>query len=102
MPNGSTTLTDLIATAHRLGLDADDLDDAVHTAYEGEAADVLTWVAADPETVYDQKGAEAAAINNAGLDAQLAYLTSCNTLSDVAEILERIAVEKNSGARGPR
>ena len=102
MPNESTNLAEPIATAHRLGLDAEDLDEAVHTAKEDEAADFLNWGTTDPGEVYDKKSAEAADINNAGLDAQLTYLTSCNTLTDVAEILERIAVEKNSGARGPR
>ena len=65
------TDNELVETAERLGLEAKDLDEAVH----------------------DAKGEEAAHINNAGLEAQIEYLVATHGATTVEELLRHIEAE---------
>ncbi|MFE7485134.1 hypothetical protein [Streptomyces sp. NPDC057552] len=66
----------LLALAHSLGVDPVGLDEAVHDAASEYASAAYNSGEDDDEgdRLHDEAGNQAAAINNGGLDQQMAYL----------------------------
>ncbi|MFI1312895.1 hypothetical protein ACH4TS_22535 [Streptomyces albidoflavus] len=66
----------LLALAHSLGADSVNLDEAVHDAASQYASAAYNSGEDDEggDGLHDEAGYQAAAINNGGLDQQVAYL----------------------------
>ncbi|MET9779004.1 hypothetical protein ABZ023_32940 [Streptomyces sp. NPDC006367] len=86
----------LLALAHSRGIDPADLDEAVHDAasqYASAAYNSTDEDAMDDEgdELHDEAGRKAAAINNGGLDRQVAYLIVQSGPEETERIIRQAA-----------
>jgi hypothetical protein len=93
-----TPVERLVAYAEQLGLESADLDLLVHDAAQEAGLGALNALEGDDA----QEGlaaveAEAAAVNNGGLEAQVAFLLGHDSEENVRELLGRAAGGRSAG-----
>jgi hypothetical protein len=92
-------VAELLDCAEDLGLECADLDMAVHDCAQDAGLDTLNSVGgnAAQEDHIAAVEADAAAVNNGGLEAQIGFLLEHNSADEVRRLLRRLARAK----RGP-
>ncbi|MFF7250439.1 hypothetical protein ACFZBU_41980 [Embleya sp. NPDC008237] len=96
-PREAQDIHHLLLLARNLGVDAVDLDEAVHDAagrYACNASGAVDDDAAD--ALYDAAGHAAADIDNAGLDRQVPYLISQYSAARAERIILEAAWERDA------
>jgi hypothetical protein len=86
----------LVDLAEKLGLESSDLDDAVHDCAQDASLDVPNTLERDDEQEQHitEVEADAASINNRGLEGQIDFLLKHNGHAEVRALLEELAKEK--------
>jgi hypothetical protein len=86
----------LLAHAEKLGLQAEDLDGAVHDLAQESALEELNALdnPRDQEAHISAREEYASAINNGGLEAQLELLLGHNSADEVRRLLDEAAQRK--------